>query len=253
MIFNKIFKQRYSCWDQVENAIEQIEITKEKGDAFEQFAFAYFTYFKDIYQIESLYMGPDIPEQLKASYKLEKKDSGVDGLYLKEDGTSVAYQVKFRTGAEAPSYDDLTSFWAESEHTTERCIFANCYTLPKQAYKKKDQFVILRDSLVALNDEFYEWLYQFANTGDTTTKQQKYSPKEHQHGNRSFLFYLRKQLKRWSRNSVTILLTCLKTTPIGLPKFKALPPNAPEPFPRSSKTSRVFARQCFSSANISER
>lgn len=78
-------------------------------------------------------MGPDIPEEYKALYKLEKKDSGVDGLILKEDGSSVAYQVKFRTATEAPSYDDLTSFWAESEHTTERCIFANCYSLPKQA------------------------------------------------------------------------------------------------------------------------
>ena len=180
MVFNKIFKQQFKDWEELEKRIEQIEIAKEKGDVFEQFAYAYFTYFKDIYQVKELFMGPDIPEEYKALYKLEKKDSGVDGLILKEDGSSVAYQVKFRTAAEAPSYDDLTSFWAESEHTTERCIFANCYSLPKQAYKKKDQFTILRDSLMALDEAFFSWLFKFANTGDSTAKKVKYSPKPHQ-------------------------------------------------------------------------
>lgn len=180
MVFNKIFKQQFKNWEELEKRIEQIEIAKEKGDAFEQFAYAYFTYFKDIYQVKELFMGSDIPEAYKVLYKLEKKDSGVDGLILKEDGSSIAYQVKFRTAAEAPSYDDLTSFWAESEHTTERCIFANCYSLPKQAYKKKDQFTILRDSLMALDEAFFSWLYNFANTGDSTTKRVKYSPKPHQ-------------------------------------------------------------------------
>ncbi len=180
MDFNRIYKMRYSCWDDLERDIEQIESTKEKGDVFEQFAYAYFKYFKNIYQIKELYMGPDIPDKLKKSYKLEKKDSGVDGLFLKEDGTSVAYQVKFRKAAEAPSYDELTSFWAESEHATERCIFANCYSLPKQAYKKKDQFTILRDSLTALDEDFFTWLYEFTNTGNERVKRLKYSPAPHQ-------------------------------------------------------------------------
>lgn len=97
MVFNKIFKQQFKDWEELEKRIEQIEIAKEKGDAFEQFAYAYFTYFKDIHQVKELFMGPDIPEKYKVLYKLEKKDSGVDGLILKEDGSSVAYQVKFRT------------------------------------------------------------------------------------------------------------------------------------------------------------
>lgn len=180
MHFNSIFKNRYTCWDDVEKDIESISVTKEKGDAFEQFAYAYFTYFKDIYQIRELFMGPDIPEEYKNTYKLEKKDSGVDGLIIRENGSSVAYQVKFRSDQEAPSYDDLTSFWAESEHASERCIFANCYTLPKQSYKKKDQFTILRDSLTSLDEDFYSWLYNFANTGDSTVQKEKYKPLKHQ-------------------------------------------------------------------------
>jgi len=99
MTFHKIYKQRYACWEELEKAIEQVETAKEKGDAFEQFAFSYFTRYKELYQIRELYMGPDIPEQYRVKYRLEKKDSGVDGLYLSENGASTAYQVKFRSAA----------------------------------------------------------------------------------------------------------------------------------------------------------
>lgn len=44
MTFNAIFKNRYSSWEQIEKLIEQMDTTKEKGDAFEQFAFLYFTF-----------------------------------------------------------------------------------------------------------------------------------------------------------------------------------------------------------------
>ena len=110
MTFHKIYRQLYSCWDELEKANEAIEPLKEKGDAFEQFAYAYFTYFRDLYQIRELYMGPQIPEAYRKKYQLEKKDSGVDGLFLQEGGSSVAYQVKFRSAQAAPSYDELTSF-----------------------------------------------------------------------------------------------------------------------------------------------
>lgn len=180
MTFHKIYKKPYSDWNALEKEIEGLETAKEKGDAFEQFAYAYFTYFKDIYQIKELYMGPDIPAAYRSQYKLEKKDSGVDGLILKEDMTSAAYQVKFRSAREAPSYEDLTSFWAESEHTSERCIFANCYQLPRQAYKKKNQFTVLRDSLTELNEDFFAWLYHFAGTGDSTVERTRFSPLPHQ-------------------------------------------------------------------------
>ncbi|WP_127837528.1 hypothetical protein [Clostridium prolinivorans] len=111
MIFHNVFLQKYSSWDELESAIESIENVKEKGTAFEQFVFAYFTFFKNMYMISELYMESDIPAELRQKFKLEKRDSGVDGLLIKEDGTSVAYQAKFRSGQEAPSYEELTSFW----------------------------------------------------------------------------------------------------------------------------------------------
>lgn len=180
MIFNNIFNQKYTSWLELETAIESIEIAKEKGTAFEQFVFCYFTYFKDIYLISDLYMESDIPAELRKQLKLEKYDSGVDGLIIKDNNSSVAYQAKFRSGNVAPSYEDLTSFWAESEHATERCIFANCYELPQQAYKKKRQFMILRNELTSLGKEFFDWLYSFATAGIQSTNIIKYNPLPHQ-------------------------------------------------------------------------
>lgn len=176
MIFNSIFSKKYTSWVELEAAIESIEIPKEKGTAFEQFVFAYFTYFKDLYLISELYMENSIPIELRKKVKLEKRDSGVDGLIVKEDGKTVAYQAKFRSGQLSPSYDELTSFWAESEHADERCIFANCYELPQQAYKKKDQFFVLRNELSSLEPDFFEWLYSYATTGVSETRIQRYTP-----------------------------------------------------------------------------
>ena len=155
MTFHSIMKQKYSCWNELEHQLEQISSQKEKGDVFEEFAFAYFTYFRDLYQIDLLFSIRDLPDIYKTKYKLEKRDNGVDGLFIKKDGTAVAYQVKFRSGQESPTYEELATFWAESEHTDERCIFANCYQLPKQAAKKKNQFTILEDCLDVLDENFF--------------------------------------------------------------------------------------------------
>lgn len=180
MVFHKLYQRKYRCWAELEREIEKLPGQREKGDAFEQFAFAYFTFFQEIYQIDKLYPGREIPDEIKRAYRLEKRDSGVDGFYERQDGGGVAYQVKFRAGGEAPSYEELTSFWAESEHADQRCIFANCYSLPRQAYKKKDQFTILRDSLTALDGEFFAWIYDFAGLGRRTAPKEKLSPRPHQ-------------------------------------------------------------------------
>ena len=76
MIFNSIFSKKYTSWVELEAAIESIEILKEKGTAFEQFVFAYFTYFKDLYLISELYMENSIPIELRKKVKLENREPG---------------------------------------------------------------------------------------------------------------------------------------------------------------------------------
>ena len=65
MIFHSVFSKKYTSWNDLEASIESIENAKEKGTAFEQFVFAYFTFFKNMYMISELYMESDIPEELR--------------------------------------------------------------------------------------------------------------------------------------------------------------------------------------------
>ncbi len=180
MKFDRIFENTFQNWDELEAKIEELPTAKAKGDVFEQFAYAYFIFFKAKYQIKELFMWQDIPAAYLQQCHLEKKDSGVDGLIVQEDGSTIAYQVKFRSHQEAPTYEDLTSFWAESEHADERCIFANCYTLPHQSYKKKAQFEILRDCFSCLETGFFQWLHDYATTGKSSIKNSIYSPRDYQ-------------------------------------------------------------------------
>ena len=180
MKMHEIYNKKYSNYAELESVIENLETKKSEGNAFEDFAYFYFLYHKDLYQIKEIYNGSNIPDEYKIKYKFEKRDSGVDGLIIKEDGNSIAYQVKFRKDHAAPSYDDLTSFWAESEHTDERCIFANCYSLPQQTYKKKNQFLVLRDNFSNLDEHFFDSLYNFAINSKSPIMKEKFRPKDHQ-------------------------------------------------------------------------
>ena len=65
MKFDKIFENIFQDWDELEAKIEELPTTKEKGDAFEQYAYAYFVFFKDKYQIKEHFMWQDIPEKYR--------------------------------------------------------------------------------------------------------------------------------------------------------------------------------------------
>ena len=157
MKFSKFYTEnKYSSWKEIEDGIRSKTEEKERGDLFEEFVYAYFSIKKDFYQIEKVYMSKDIPNEIKESIKLEDTDYGVDGVYVRTDNQIVAYQVKFRSDRDnQPSYRELSTFWAESEHADYRCIIANTYSLPEQSDKKKDQFSILVDILDALDDDFF--------------------------------------------------------------------------------------------------
>ena len=59
-------------------------------------------------------------------------------------------------------------------------MFSNCHTLPPQALKKKNQFSIMRSQLVSLDSEFYDWLFNYANTGNQTHEIIKYPRRDYQ-------------------------------------------------------------------------
>ena len=163
MIYNQILKSRYSDWSSIEKEIEKLSTTYLKGEVFEQFIYAYLLLNKQLYQINELYRSSEIPNKYLKKYKLEKKDSGVDGLIILNNGKAAAYQVKFRTDRKKPSYDDLAKFWVEAQHTDLNYTIANCYSLTNLSKKQEKHLQILVDDLDILDDDFFQSLYTLTN------------------------------------------------------------------------------------------
>lgn len=164
MKYHTILKQKINSWENVEKQIESLSTTVERGEVFEQFVFAYFNVNKNLYQISEIYREKDIPLKYREKYKLEKRDSGVDGLVIFNNGKSAAYQVKFRVNRKIPSYAELSKFWVEAKLTDYNYTIANCYYLTKLAKKNEKHLSILLDELENLNSSFFAEFCQFVNS-----------------------------------------------------------------------------------------
>lgn len=175
----KHLKNRFYSWEELEKYIKDLKVTKEKGDAFEEFAYLYFISNKDLYDIKEIYSESEIPEELRNKYKLENSDYGVDGLIITNDNKSIGYQVKFRSDNSSATYSELATFWAESEYCDRRCIFSNCLQLPNQSEKKKNQFQILLDTFLTLTTDFFEKIYCIANS-TPVIEREKHKPRDYQ-------------------------------------------------------------------------
>jgi superfamily II DNA or RNA helicase len=178
--FHRIYDRQYTSWGGLESAIEGIADTTEKGGAFEQFVFLYLQFHRDLYEIETVFMREDIPDQVKRFLRLEKTDYGVDGVIIRKDGMMATYQAKFRTNRLPPSYRELATFWAESQHADLCYIFANCAKLPELAHKNhKQQPVVLVDAFIGLDAGFFENIYRYVHDIPTIEKV-KFQPRPYQ-------------------------------------------------------------------------
>jgi superfamily II DNA or RNA helicase len=161
--YHDLLKQRFSSWNELEKNIEALPTAPTRGEVFEQFIFAYLNIKKQFYQIDQVFRSFDIPSKFLNKYKLAKKDSGVDGLIILNDGKVAGYQVKFRTGRTKPSYDELAKFWVEAQHTDFNYTIANCYTITELALKQQKHLQILVDEFESLDESFFQELYIFIN------------------------------------------------------------------------------------------
>ena len=156
MKLHEIFSNTFNEWDELEKKITTLNDNIIIGEVFEQFVYLYFELHKNMYNIREVYREKDIPKELKERLKLEPSDYGVDGVIVTEDDKLIAYQAKFRSNRNQPTYSELSTFWAESEYADMRCIVSNCYELPLQSGKKKVQFSILYESLSNLDEVYFE-------------------------------------------------------------------------------------------------
>lgn len=179
MKFRSIFQKKYSSWTELEKVIESLPTTKQRGDAFEEFVFAYLNIKKQLYQVKEVFMSTEIPTKYLTKYKIEKKDSGVDGLIIREDDKTAAYQVKFRTNRVKPKYDELAKFWVEAKRTDFNYTIANCYSVTDLSQKNEKHLQILVDEFDLLDDIFFEEFFAFANN-KTLKKKKKHTPHDFQ-------------------------------------------------------------------------
>ncbi len=172
MKYSSIFQQKYTSWAELEKVIEALPTTKQRGDAFEEFIFVYLNLKKQLYQVKDVFMSSDIPATYLTKYKIEKKDSGVDGLIVREDDNAAAYQVKFRTNRVKPKYDELAKFWVEGKHTDYNYTIANCYSVTDLSQKNEKHLQILVDELDLLDENFFEDFFAFVNEKKLKEKKQ---------------------------------------------------------------------------------
>jgi predicted helicase len=178
-----LLERYFHNWKELESEIAKIDDNLEKGTVFEEFIYFYFLYFNDLYQINEIYAPivtkQQFPEPILTNLQLENKDHGVDGVYIKTDGTQVAYQVKFRSDRSSATAKELSTFWAEAEYADYRCVIANCYSLPKVSSKKKNHLSIIVDKLDALPEAFFSALKSYAESTQVKAPD-KYSPRTYQ-------------------------------------------------------------------------
>lgn len=163
---------------EVEARISALPGNKERGDAFEIFAEAYFAtqkiaLAKEVWPFEAL------PLEQRRRLSLDTgRDMGVDGIYETTDGELRAYQVKFRSRRPALTWDELSTFMGLTDQVSQRVLFTNCDTLPS-LMQDRSGFVAIRGSdLDRLTAEDFAAMHEWLHSGRIEI--QRKQPRPHQ-------------------------------------------------------------------------
>lgn len=162
--------QHFDNFTDWETTVAKMPETTDKGNAMEHLVYFFLKTRAQYYEIKEIYMENNIPDSLRSQLRLERKDNGVDGVIVRTDGTTIAYQVKFRSNHNIPTAQELSTFWAESEYADMRLICANCPSLPKVSNKKRNQMSILLDKFLELDRNFFDAFLQYLNGNTNSDK-----------------------------------------------------------------------------------
>ncbi|HUW26201.1 MAG TPA: Helicase associated domain protein [Gallionella sp.] len=167
-----------NSFDALEARISALPGNKERGDAFEIFAEAYFATQK-IAQAKEVWPFEALPLDQRKILALDTgRDMGVDGTYLTNDGELWAYQVKFRSRRPALTWDELSTFMGLTDQVSQRVLFTNCEALPN-LMQDRSGFVAIRGSdLDRLKAEDFEAMRLWLRSGQV--KLPRKTPKPHQ-------------------------------------------------------------------------
>ena len=167
-----------TAFSEIEARISALPSNKDRGDAFEIFAEAYFATQK-IAQAQEVWPFEAVPLAQRQALALDTgRDMGVDGTYLTVDGELRAYQVKFRSRRTALTWEDLSTFMGLTDQVSQRVLFTNSESLPA-LMQDRSGFVPIRGSdLDRLTAEDFEAMRQWLQTGQV--KLPRKTPLPHQ-------------------------------------------------------------------------
>lgn len=151
---------------EIEARISRLDSNKERGDAFEVFAEAYFATQKIRLACE-IWPFDAIPLEQKQAFGLPPRDMGVDGTYQTSDGEFCAYQVKFRSNRTALNWGtDLATFMGLTDQVSQRVLFTNSEVLPDEVMRVRKAYVSIRGSdLDRLTPEDFEAMRLWLQSG----------------------------------------------------------------------------------------
>jgi superfamily II DNA or RNA helicase len=134
-----------SCFKELESRISSLATNKERGDAFEVFAEAYFASQQKV-QAGQIWPFEVTPLPIKQRFALDtERDLGVDGIFQTHLGQFHAYQVKFRTGRPNLTWDKLSTFMGLTDQVPQRVLLTNCDGLPS-VLNERSGFYCIRGS-----------------------------------------------------------------------------------------------------------
>ena len=162
---------------ELEDRIAALPTPKQRGDAFEVFAEAYLATQK-IVQASEVWPDQHIPIDVLAALKLPGRDHGVDGVLRTWSGNLSAYQVKFRTGRPALTWDELSTFMGLTDQVDERVLFTNCDDLAAVMNERSGFYCIRGSDLDRLTESDFQTISDWLETGQVQAKRK--TPRPHQ-------------------------------------------------------------------------
>ena len=115
---------------ELERRIASFKTANERGSAFEVLAQAYLAT-QTIVGAAKVWHLSEVPAPIARKLRLDAdSDMGVDGVVETNLGTHSAYQVKFRSGRPALSWNELSTFMGLTDQADHRILFTNCEHLP---------------------------------------------------------------------------------------------------------------------------
>jgi predicted helicase len=151
----------------LETRLAALPTQQDRGDAFEVFAEAYLATQK-LVGAEEVWPTDQTPIAVLQACSLPVNDLGADGVYKTWAGQHNAYQVKFRTGRPALTWQELSTFMGLTDQVGERVLFTNCDDLPTVMEARSGFFCIRGNDLDRLTRDdlkaIAEWLRNAAFT-----------------------------------------------------------------------------------------